>query len=66
MLHSLPLGAERVTGVLFVTVELKHLEVQPVADNLTLLDLSWYEDLKQKLPCLVYGVQKETLLEALC
>lgn len=30
--------------VLFVFVELKLLEVQPVPENLTVLDLSWYED----------------------
>lgn len=38
------LRLHRVMNVLFVFVELKQLEVQPVPENLTVLDLSWYED----------------------
>lgn len=33
-----------ILNVLCVFVELKQLEVQPVPENLTVLDLSWYED----------------------
>lgn len=41
-MYTFTLALKRMTHIVFL--ELKLLEVQPVPENLTVVDLSWYED----------------------
>lgn len=60
-MYTFTLRFERITHVVFA--ELKLLEVQPVPENLTVVDLSWYEDfMNTSLSYLLCGKEGHVLV----